>query len=80
LYDSQLLRAHEDMLDYTLANKQIGSSGNAKPYLLKIFTTKKGLDKEKCYRQLQENARAFPELNQFACGKCATGPCALKSR
>lgn len=39
-----------------------------------------GLDKEKCYRQLQENARAFPELNQFACGKCATGPCALRSR
>ncbi|WP_440946774.1 epoxyqueuosine reductase [Methanosarcina sp. T3] len=40
----------------------------------------RGLDKEKCYRQLKENARAFPELNQFACGKCATGPCALKSR
>lgn len=39
----------------------------------------KGLDKEKCYRQLQENARAFPELNQFACGKCATGPCAFRS-
>jgi epoxyqueuosine reductase QueG len=42
--------------------------------------TAKGLDKEKCYRQLQENARAFPELNQFACGKCATGPCALRPR
>jgi len=40
----------------------------------------RGLDKEKCYRYLQENARAFPELNQFACGKCATGPCALRSR
>jgi epoxyqueuosine reductase len=40
----------------------------------------RGLDKEKCYRQLLENARAFPELNQFACGKCATGPCALKFR
>ncbi|AKB30318.1 Iron-sulfur cluster-binding protein [Methanosarcina siciliae T4/M] len=40
----------------------------------------RGLDKEKCYRQLQENARAFPELNLFACGKCATGPCALRSR
>ncbi len=40
----------------------------------------RGFDKEKCYRQLKENARAFPELNQFACGKCATGPCALKSR
>jgi len=39
----------------------------------------RGLDKEKCYRQLLENARAFPELNQFACGKCATGPCAFKS-
>lgn len=39
----------------------------------------KGLDKEKCFRHLQENAKAFPELNQLACGKCATGPCALKS-
>lgn len=39
----------------------------------------RGLDKEKCYRQLQENASSFPELNQFACGKCATGPCALRS-
>ena len=39
----------------------------------------RGLDKEKCYRQLLENARAFPELNQFACGKCATGPCAFRS-
>ena len=40
----------------------------------------RGLDKEKCFRQLQENAKAFPELQQMACGKCATGPCALKSR
>lgn len=40
----------------------------------------KGLDKEKCFRLLQENAKSFPELNQLACGKCATGPCALKSR
>ncbi|AAM07663.1 TPA: epoxyqueuosine reductase [Methanosarcina acetivorans] len=40
----------------------------------------RGLDKEKCYRQLRENSKAFPELNQFACGKCATGPCALRSR
>ena len=39
----------------------------------------KGLDKEKCFRLLQQNAKAFPELNQLACGKCATGPCALKS-
>ena len=39
----------------------------------------RGLDKEKCYRQLQENARTFPELRQFACGKCVTGPCAFKS-
>lgn len=38
-----------------------------------------GLDKEKCFRLLQQNARAFPEFNQNACGKCATGPCALKS-
>jgi epoxyqueuosine reductase QueG len=35
-----------------------------------------GLNKEKCFRLLQENARAFPEFNQTACGKCATGPCA----
>lgn len=40
-----------------------------------------GLDKEKCYRLLQENAKVFPELNnQYACGKCVTGPCALRSR
>lgn len=42
--------------------------------------TAKGLDKEKCFRLLQENAKAFPEFNQLACGKCATGPCALRSR
>jgi epoxyqueuosine reductase len=41
----------------------------------------RGLDKEKCFKLLQENAKAFPELgNQYACGKCATGPCALRSR
>ena len=40
----------------------------------------KGLDKEKCFRLLRDNAKTFPELNQLACGKCATGPCALKSR
>lgn len=39
-----------------------------------------GLDKEKCFRLLQENSRIFPGLNQTSCGKCATGPCALKSR
>ena len=39
-----------------------------------------GLDKEKCLRYLQKNARAFPELQEMACGKCATGPCALRSR
>jgi Uncharacterized Fe-S protein len=38
-----------------------------------------GLDKEKCSRLLQQNAKVFPEFNQNACGKCATGPCALKS-
>lgn len=42
--------------------------------------TARGLDKEKCFKLLQENARAFPEFNQLACGKCATGPCALRSR
>ncbi len=40
----------------------------------------KGVDKEKCFRLLQDNAKAFPEINQLACGKCATGPCALRSR
>jgi len=39
----------------------------------------KGLDREKCFRLLQENEKAFPELNQHACGKCATGPCSLRS-
>ncbi|HOW13371.1 epoxyqueuosine reductase [Methanosarcina sp.] len=41
--------------------------------------TIKGLDREKCFRLLQENEKAFPELNQHACGKCATGPCSLRS-
>jgi epoxyqueuosine reductase QueG len=36
-------------------------------------------DKEKCFRKLKEIEKAFPELNQYACGKCVTGPCALKS-
>ncbi|WP_269848354.1 hypothetical protein [Methanosarcina horonobensis] len=40
----------------------------------------KGLDKEKCFKLLQENAKVFPEISQLACGKCATGPCALRSR
>ena len=40
----------------------------------------RGLDKEKCFKLLQENAKAFPEINQLACGKCATGPCAFRSR
>jgi len=41
--------------------------------------TIKGLDREKCFRLLQENEKAFPELNQHACGKCATRPCSLRS-
>lgn len=41
--------------------------------------TARGLDKEKCFKLLQENARVFPEFNQLACGKCATGPCAFRS-
>jgi epoxyqueuosine reductase len=37
-------------------------------------------DKKKCYLLLQENAKAFPELeNQYACGKCTTGPCSQVS-
>lgn len=40
----------------------------------------KGLDKEKCFMLLQEYTKAFSELNQPACGKCATGPCSFKSR
>ncbi len=39
-----------------------------------------GLDKEKCFKQVRESGSAFPELKQVACGKCATGPCALRSR
>ncbi|WP_440956856.1 epoxyqueuosine reductase [Methanosarcina sp. Mfa9] len=39
-----------------------------------------GLDREKCLRYLEKNALAFPELQDMACGKCATGPCALRSR
>ncbi len=38
-----------------------------------------GLDKEKCFKQVRESGSAFPELKQVACGKCATGPCALRS-
>jgi epoxyqueuosine reductase len=39
-----------------------------------------GLDKEKCLKQVRESGSAFPELKEVACGKCATGPCALRSR
>jgi len=38
-----------------------------------------GLDKEKCFKQVRKYGSAFPELKQVACGKCATGPCALRS-
>lgn len=38
-----------------------------------------GLDKEKCLKQVREYGSAFPELKQTGCGKCATGPCALRS-
>jgi epoxyqueuosine reductase QueG len=37
----------------------------------------KGFDKEKCFMWLQEEEKAYPELNQHGCGKCATGPCTL---
>lgn len=36
-----------------------------------------GFDKEKCFMRLQEDEKAYPELNQHGCGKCATGPCTL---
>jgi epoxyqueuosine reductase len=36
-----------------------------------------GFDKEKCFMRLQEEEKAYPELNQHGCGKCATGPCTL---
>jgi epoxyqueuosine reductase len=36
-----------------------------------------GFDKEKCFMWLQEEEKAYPELNQHGCGKCATGPCTL---
>ncbi|WP_292386977.1 epoxyqueuosine reductase [Methanosarcina sp. UBA5] len=36
-----------------------------------------GFDKEKCFIRLQEEEKAYPELNQHGCGKCTTGPCTL---
>lgn len=36
-----------------------------------------GFDKEKCFIWLQEEEKAYPELNHHGCGKCATGPCTL---
>lgn len=36
-----------------------------------------GFDKEKCFMWLQEEEKAYPELNQHGCGKCTTGPCTL---
>lgn len=39
--------------------------------------TSNGFDKEKCFMQLQEDIKAYPELNQHGCGKCTTGPCTL---
>jgi ferredoxin len=36
-----------------------------------------GFDKEKCFMRLHEEEKAYPELNQHGCGKCATGPCTL---
>jgi epoxyqueuosine reductase len=39
-----------------------------------------GLDKQLCYRWLSHVADGFQELGLAdVCGKCATGPCALKS-
>lgn len=36
-----------------------------------------GFDNEKCFQWLQEEEKAYPELNQHGCGKCTTGPCTL---
>ncbi len=42
--------------------------------------TEAGLDKQLCYRWLLHVADGFQELGLAdACGKCATGPCALES-
>jgi epoxyqueuosine reductase len=42
--------------------------------------TEAGLDKQLCYRWLLHVADGFRELGVAdACGKCATGPCALES-
>lgn len=39
-----------------------------------------GLDKRKCYEHLLEVDKQFPDLELCdVCGKCAVGPCALKS-
>jgi epoxyqueuosine reductase len=32
---------------------------------------------EKCFIRLQDEEKAYPELNQHGCGKCTTGPCTL---
>jgi epoxyqueuosine reductase len=42
--------------------------------------TEDGLDKQRCYVWLLQVADHFHELGLAdACGKCATGPCGLKS-
>jgi epoxyqueuosine reductase QueG len=41
--------------------------------------TSDGLDRQRCYRYLLEVNDRFPDLGLCdVCGKCATGPCALK--
>jgi epoxyqueuosine reductase QueG len=40
--------------------------------------TPRGLDKARCYAQCLDNDARFPQWLCDVCGKCATGPCALK--
>jgi len=40
--------------------------------------TDQGLDRQRCYAQCQVNDARFPEWTADVCGKCVTGPCALR--
>jgi hypothetical protein len=41
-----------DVLDYSLSNSQVGGSGSARPYLEKLFRSKRGLPADKLKRYL----------------------------
>ena len=40
--------------------------------------TEAGLDRSRCYARCRENDARFPQWRADVCGKCATGPCALR--